>query len=90
MSLNLNKMSRGICPTCQKNISLEQSRVKHHQIYYHSSCFGQLQTGYSCPHCDKPTQYRDQCIIEIKNIEKTIRGNEPIIGYYHLKCLYNI
>ena len=40
------------CPACQKNVSLDD--VKHHQKYYHSSCFGQLQTGYNCPHCDKP------------------------------------
>jgi hypothetical protein len=78
---------KGTCPVCGEEVTDKDKRYKHNGQYYHNKCFKTLKTPFVCEFCGGATTYSDIAVPEMKDVTKTMKGNEKIVGYYHFKCL---
>jgi hypothetical protein len=79
---------KGTCPVCSEEVTDKDKRYKHNGQYYHNKCYKTLKTPFVCEFCGGATTYSDIAKMEeMKDVNKTMKGNEKIVGYYHFKCL---
>jgi hypothetical protein len=79
---------KGTCPVCGEEVTDKDKRYKHNGQYYHNKCYKTLKTPFVCEFCGGATTYSDIAKMEeMKDVNKTMKGNEKIVGYYHFKCL---
>lgn len=77
---------RGVCIACGKAVTTCQPRFKHFNSYFHSACYFDAPTPYTCRICGGATTHGDVFMYAKKKL-KSSAGTHMIVGCDHKRCL---